>query len=242
MTTVVTAYYAGPSKHSTAEYARRIKAFMSAGFRCVIFTNLATYKSHFSSYPPTDTRKYALLDMNAFTVARYGWEHDLQQDHETWLGQSVHTYKVWNEKVFLVERVVNDNPYNTSVFAWVDIGIFSTVSPCKVRTFPDPAKVVPGKITILQINPFSEREKEPGLDARFKRVNRIGAGVLAGDTAAWKAFRTVYEHLLDDFDAAKVFKGKEQSVMAFAVVRHPDLFTCVPARSHGWYELLYHLA
>ena len=54
------------------------------------------------------------------------WAAQLSVDREAALHKTVETYWVWNNKAEMVRRVVEQNPFNSNLFFWVDIGYLRT--------------------------------------------------------------------------------------------------------------------
>ena len=54
------------------------------------------------------------------------WAAQLSVDLEVKLHKTVETYWIWNEKVEMVRKVVEENPFNSELFFWVDIGYLRT--------------------------------------------------------------------------------------------------------------------
>ena len=61
-----------------------------------------------------------------FRYSESAWESQLQIDHEANLHKTKETYWIWNEKAEMVRKVTEENPFNTELFFWVDIGYLRT--------------------------------------------------------------------------------------------------------------------
>ena len=72
--------------------------------------------------------KYGVKSL-AYMYCRYrqsAWAAQLSVDLEAELHKTVETYWIWNEKVEMVRRMVEENPFNSDLFFWVDIGYLRT--------------------------------------------------------------------------------------------------------------------
>merc|ERR1740130_174232 len=52
------------------------------------------------------------------------WDFQHSIDPERRIHVDYRLYWIWNDKTELLTRVVNQNPFNSTFFAWVDIGYF----------------------------------------------------------------------------------------------------------------------
>jgi hypothetical protein len=70
---------------------------------------------------------------------------------------SVELNLIWNEKIFLMEKAMQINPYNSEFFCWVDAGI------CTYRTITPPCEPFPNlhKLQNLPKDKFIYSESTP---------------------------------------------------------------------------------
>jgi hypothetical protein len=245
-TTVVTAYYRIASKHGHDRYASWIANFLSLPMAVVIFGDADSLEFLERSHPASSMRQYRERPLASFETARWSWMTDEECDHERGIGHNRSLYQLWNEKIFMVRDVVNTGAYCTGAFAWVDIGCFRDRSWLPyIYGFPDARRFPLDRVTFLQIEPFqaSETTNVGSLDNRFRYVNRIGGTMFAGGGSAFQQLAAVYADLLEEASSKGVFKGKDQSLYAFAVLRHPGLCRTIAPLTTGydpWF--FFHLA
>ncbi len=224
--TVVTAYYEIKSKRPTEKYREWISYFMNVDLKCVIFVDPSSDLPDI--YPRTERRKYFYLPISDFeTSIKWNWEEDVKMDDEIRIGHNINLYKIWNEKIFFIKRVIDFDP-SEEFFLWLDIGAVRTpmVSDfLKNSGFPKYHKLQKNKVTVILIESFTKEETErlEEIDSRFKKVDRIG-GLFAGERNALQRFSRLHSQTLDEFENAGVFKGKDQSVYNYQVLRYPELF------------------
>lgn len=230
LTTVVTSYYNIPSKYNhSISYLRWIPNFMAMDFKCVIFVDSFSFRKLSKKWPPTHRRSYLIKEISDFESSHGKWNWFAQEllDPEYYMGHNALLYKLWSEKVFMVGETVRLNPYNTLTFAWTDVGAFRDPSILPMLNgYPDPTKFNTRKVTFPQIMPFTREEQEhiEIVDNRFIKTVRIGGGHFAGSGMALLRFAVLFRSMLTEFQNAGVFYGKDQSLFAYLILRHPYWF------------------
>ena len=252
LTTVVSSYYKIPSKYNhTSTYVKWMAHFMSMNFKCVIFVDSASHKELAATWPATSRRKYIVREIADFESGRVGtvnWTAHERLDPELHVGHNALLYQLWSEKIFMVGHVVETNPFQTDTFAWTDIGAFRDPSRLSsLKGYPDPTRFNTNKVTFPQIEHFTSCETEnfERIDRRFLDKIRIGGGHFAGSSDALLRFRELYREILQESFDEDVFIGKDQSMFAFLILRHPSLFDTVkpswcPGHYDIWFCIQYH--
>ena len=229
--TIVTAYYRVPSKYPNAQYRVWIHNFMTnlPSMQCVVYTNQETYKSVFADrYPETDKRKYRFVELEDFVVSKYDWKYDYAIDHEKNVGHSPELYKIWAEKSFFLQRAMKENIYGTDYFFWNDIGLFRTAEV--FPTYPNVSILHPSKLHIVQVAPFTVdviTSFAEDVDKRFHDVWFIAGGSFGGHKDVCQRWIELYAEMLDIFAAKNLFKGKDQILYLWIIVKNPSLFRFV---------------
>ena len=243
MATVVTCYYKIHSKNSSETYMKWIENFMKFNFNCVIFCDNVSHKLLCELYPETPRRKYRIVEITAFICSKFDWNRDLCIDPE----KNIHTielYKLWAEKVFFIKRAIHENVFDTDFFVWTDIGSFRDVGRLQDFTnYPNINRLECDKITFLQLNPFSSLELEniDQADNRFLYTIRIGGGIFGGRSDILLKFSALYDNVLKEFDDSGIFKGKDQNLFSFIIIRNPDMFNIINAVTHNGYDKWFYL-
>jgi len=231
MTTLVSGYYEIPSKRNIEQYHEWIRNFMQLKCNILIFTDKNSSKWLLKNFPETETRKYSIVEISDFKTSQWNYKKDEFVDHERNIGHSENLYKVWNEKPFFVQRALSQNVFNSDVFVWCDIGCFRKSSMMKYfrDSFPSLYKLDRTKIQMLQIEDFTQRDKENvyNFDERFRFINRIGGTMFSVPKYLVNNFCKIHEHTIIEFEKHNLFKGKDQSLYAFEVLQNPDLFDLV---------------
>lgn len=229
--TIVSAYYLIKSKLPSSKYEEYIKNFMYLDMKCVIATNNETYDKVFKEkYPETERRRYMIIEINDFKVSSYDWKKDYEMDHEKSVGHSPELYMVWAEKSFFLKRVIEENPYNTKYFFWNDIGLFRfPILLEQLKNYPNVKNIRDEYIYITLVNKFNENDFKniSVCDDRFRYRNTIAGGNFGGSYYVLMKFIKKYEETLNEFDRLGLFKGKDQSLYSWIIVRNPELFGLV---------------
>jgi len=126
-TTIVTAYYRFPSKHSSAEYLTWMRNMLSLQDAMVIFTNKEMEETIYQMRQHALNRTLIIImELNeAEVVHEYGMDFWLDQhsiDPEKHTQPDSRLYIMWNEKPAFVHRAMSINPFKSSYFLWIDIG------------------------------------------------------------------------------------------------------------------------
>ena len=128
--TCVSCYYPIKNKHGNS-FLTWFKNTLSINCPYVIFGNkegLETVKQFRGDLPTY----YIEMDISDFRTYKY---RDLMIVHEVHC-PSVELNLVWNEKIFMMEKALHLNPFNSEWFMWIDAGI----SPFR-ETAPSPNPV-----------------------------------------------------------------------------------------------------
>ena len=240
MSTVVSCYYRVKSTKPHSNYMEFIANFMELKFNSVIFCNQESYDILTNLYPENSHRNYRILEIPDFVVSQFDWESDLLMDPE----QRIHSselYKIWNEKIFFVERAIRENIYNSSSFFWTDIGSFRDKNRlADFATYPSPNHLVKNRVSMLLVNFFlpEEVQNPEKINNRFLAVDRLGAGIFGGFIEPLLKYRDLYLDMLGKFN---VFKGKEQTLMNFIFIQNMDLFDIVITNYEKGYDKWFYM-
>ncbi len=253
--TLVTAFYDIPSKFSAQQYFTWIKPFFTEYRGPMIIYTEEKYKHFFTELCNTPRKQVRVVPpemWEANTKFPPGfWETQKQKDPE-----AVHTpelYKIWYEKHIFVKRAIQENPFQHTKFMWCDAGV------CRTETIRywitgmanQGARIVKDKMTLLQINPFTEDDHRDfeydGVVDFTERKNRLGGGVLAGGVEAWQKWSDHIQTVMETMLKRGMFVGKDQSVFNNIALQYPNDVCLIPTdRSTGndnyWFYLLYYFS
>jgi hypothetical protein len=117
MLTCVSCYYQINNKHGE-KYLEWFKNTLAVNCPYVFFTDektLPIIKSFRGDLPTY----YIIMDITEFTMNRYRDRMVTHQRH----CPSVELNVIWNEKIFMLDKAANLNPFQSEWFLWVDAGI-----------------------------------------------------------------------------------------------------------------------
>ena len=226
-TTVVTCYYRIPSKHSHTNYEAWIENFMKLDMNVVVFGNTESITFLKQHYPATPSRIYKQREFRDFTSATFDWSHDEQRNREPKGGHSAQLFQIWSEKLHFVADVIAVNPFHSESFVWMDIGCVRTsaILP-RMKGFPNLHGDL-DRVQILQMKPWISDDMEKAKivnHTQFLNRPTMGGTMWGGGPKALLAFRDQYMDILREADRLEVFKGEDQDMYAYCVLRNPELF------------------
>lgn len=233
--TLVTCYYKIDSKFSHDKYLEWINNFFKLNHvKVVIYVDNDSYQILKTFAKPGI--EFRILDISEFEMSKYNhWTQDLTKDNELKNGiqHSTSLYKIWNEKAYFLSRTADDNPFNTQYFLWIDIGSFrdaSRLQEINLYHFPTAEQFIPNKVTMFQIAPFTQKEKDnlDQYDNRFALTCRIG-GLFGGNKEAISHFKTKHTELLKQFIKSGAFTGKDQAIYSYICLKYPELVNVINA-------------
>lgn len=244
LTTIVTAYFQlNKSKHGHNKYIKWIENMLTniTNAPLYIFCDSQSEELIKSYRWKTDALKnrtyIKVIELDDFLVDKYKNDfitHYNKLDPE----KNIHSpelYMVWAEKSEFLQKVSNDNPFNSDFFLWCDIGCFRNrqdkqdISLDKISNFPneDKIKLIPKDKIILtetgNLNPWRNLHPNGLTTHSFTYVKAsIGGTMFGGYKKAIDEWHTKYYNTLELFIKNNRFIGKDQSIMANIAVAYPD--------------------
>ena len=217
--TLVTAYFDIPSKRPSSEYLPWIQHMMSLQDNMVVFTS-SDQVNIIKKLRGNRPSKVISIELNETAlVEKYGmdfWarQNSLEPGMEKYL-HSKELYIVWNEKGHFLEKVITTNPFDSTFFAWVDMGYLRD----DLLDFKRMIRYLPTKLTNDQIMLLDVR--------RLVQNNYVGGGFIGGYKQGLLKWTKTYYDLLDA--NRDRFLGKDQPWMFQNCVNQPNVCVLVPA-------------
>jgi hypothetical protein len=240
--TVVSCYYRVASKFPSTQYDAWIQNFMSLPMHTIIYSTGEALADLLQKYPPSPSRMYVDKPISAFNMSKYDWSRDHSEDSETSVGHSIDLYKIWGEKAYFVCDAIERNPYNSEKYVWCDIGCFRNAAALpRFQTFPNSAAIPADKISMIQMEGFRPGDKPYPISNQFKSRITVGGTMFGGGIKVLKWFKDAYTQILEEADASKVFKGKDQNLHAFLLLRYPSKFHILRPILDDHYDKWFHL-
>jgi hypothetical protein len=222
--TIVTAFYEGPSKHTTSQYEDWAKNLFSLEDPIIIFTtpSFAPFvQEHRHMHNAMHKTKIVLLDLNKTdTVNMFDlefWKEQHSKDPDKERHKSYHVYWVWLSKLEFVRRAIEMNPFQSEFFAWVDVGYFRT-------------KTWVGK-KFLQHRP-NALQKDQVLMLDHHHVGHVGAGFIGGYSKGLLRYNKIFYDHLKKRQHTK-FIGREEPMLDEAcLVEHNLCLLATPGKKY----------
>lgn len=154
------------------------------------------------------------------------WKAQHVLDPERSTHPDLRLYWIWNEKAAFLWHTMDSNPFQSTFFAWVDIGYFRTKSyngQHMLRTIP--ATLRTDQVLMLDVT-------------ALVKSNYVGGGFIGGYANGIELWYTKYYAMLDAHK--QEFVGKDQPWMWKTCDANPGLCKLVvPDRKHGdpWFYM-----
>lgn len=142
---------------------------------------------------------------------------------------------IWDEKVILIEKAKNINPFNSEFFIWIDAGIFVyRHSPPPITVFPNPSKILslPKDKFIFSTsdNPVFEKHK-----VHDNYYYHYISGTFMIHKNIVNYFSTLYKEYIDKYLSKPNWIFTDQKILTHVYNDHPELFYCF---SHGYGSII----
>ena len=144
------------------------------------------------------------------------WARQRLLDPESAIHRSVEVYWIWDEKAQFLKRAADLNPFDSTFFAWVDIGYFRTASYNGKRMIRHlPSSLRAGQVLLLNVSSLVEGKPF------------VGGGFIGGDSQAIGRWNTSFYATLARAASRGLFVGKDQPWMYRTCLDTPGLCVMV---------------
>ena len=214
-TTVISAYFLFKSKHSPAEYDKWMRTFMASvsGAPLVMFIDTSSYEKykHLRKSMRTTFVVYGSVwqimgELEAERNRTYAESYLVSQRHID-PERKIHTselYAIWNLKAFMVNKVLDKNPYKSEFFIYSDAGAWRSEQP--IENWPSEQFVDEVAARIEDRMLFGKVNRKDPI-APGKKVSIEGT-FFAGSTKAMRDYKRAYYDMHDKMLDARLFIGK----------------------------------
>jgi hypothetical protein len=125
-------------------------------------------------------------------------------------------------KFDMIDEVSRSNPFQTSHFAWIDIGFGRTgVSLGDTRLPFNPRDLLSDRVDLIQVEPFRETDRDVHAFWRSRKC-RIMGGFFVGTRHALVTFIHELRRVVE-FGLQHGYVDDEQTPMAYLSMQHPEL-------------------
>jgi GR25 family glycosyltransferase involved in LPS biosynthesis len=230
--TFVTAYFDVSNKHNKKSYYEWMKNSLNMNYCFVIY--ILKDDKELKDYI-LDLRKDKLkitkiieIEFKDFYVNKYEWEKHELMDTEKY--HNKYLYMIWNEKSNLLYKTVVENPFNSEIFFWMDIGYIRDIRHPYYYSNLQIEKIPKDKILLQEI-----------YDSHDKKYTIIG-GMFGGYAQPIKKWKKLYYKKLDDYYNENKFCGKDQNIMKDIVENYPDSCSTIkPKYKDDWFYFIWYL-
>lgn len=249
--TVVSAYYAFPSKFPQSVYLESLWQFLNAiSANLVLFMETEEMAALARKMTSKDNLRVEVLPISQWTcVQQMGqefWKNQLAKDPERGNHRSWQLGALWCEKMYFVNRVMQSNPFQSTDFAWCDAGIIKgkQENVKLLKTFATRPFEKQHEFLMLQVGP------NPG--TMYSKLTSheifLGGGILAASAMVWPWAIRAYESAIHRMVQRNEYVFKDQYVWADAYFYIPELFFLYQPRNgyrvdgnQDWFALLQYL-
>ena len=240
-------------KHTEEDYTTWMKATLSFDEPMVVFTDKVSIASHVRKFRAHAANRTIIVPTSANECqiyARFGgtefWEREVQKDSEAAAHRDWRLYVVWGEKTNWLHTVAKQNPFESDIFAWMDIGFVRTPQHVGGRLVQRLLNTTDHRIILF--NPLRQRcphvldvhkriyfgkKSAKGCQARRTRaVNDsvalhsaagfIAGGIFLGTQQAVQWWHERFIQVTDEYASLQLFIGKEQYQYASIAVQWPQ--------------------
>jgi hypothetical protein len=235
-TTIVSCYYPRNenSRHTFEEYNSWIEQFLTyVNTPIVMFSDGEAYDWMYKV-----REKAQLLDrfflirkpLSDLECSSPEWEDiwTRQLKLGPWKDEPFQTiFKIWNQKSFFVEEVLQKNPFESDVFVWCDAGCWRNPIVCRnyAQDWPCLKVIQPNRMFLLVIESMDaliQRLNEPDIQTLEDVVTKVqtchkttlSGTMLVGDRKAWEIWIPIFREALQYYAKHNLFAGDDQAVLA----------------------------
>ena len=248
LVTVVTAYYSIPSKFGDQRYYQWISNFLKIKDPVVVFTDKQNAKKIRTLAKPKLNIRIQVKPLSSTHISslfpRSIWEQQFQNDPEKDKHKSFFLYWVWHEKSAFLKEVSLSNPFNSTAFAWVDIGAFRTDFFINKQVFSRATSrflSLSSRIVLLNVkNLLSNNHTEAEMHGNSEIY--LGGGIFAGNVSGIQRWNDNYYHQIKLWEQKGWFLGKDQPIMSKTCEQTASLCHIIQAKfTYGdpWFYLLH---
>ena len=230
LTTIVTAYFHVPSKHSFTEYEEWMANTLSVNDAMVIYTepSLVSTMERLRAHA-IDLTCIVPMELSDTHIARsYSndfWERQLSIDPEKKIHQSYQLFWIWLSKSWFVHETIHSNPFKSDLFVWSDIGSFRTTEYNNKTVVRHPEVVPQSAILVMAAYP-PERANTPWIQ-KGKDPTWVAGAHVAGRINAWNSFHEAFQKTLLGYVEQDLFVGEDQALIQSTCIQHPTLCAVV---------------
>jgi hypothetical protein len=246
--TVVTAYYRVPSKHSPDRYNQWMKNILSLQDPMVIFTepdlvehitNLRKHAVNRTMIIPLSLEELPIANMypNSF------WKDQLERDPEKNIHRSYQLFWIWLSKTWFVSQAIKMNVFDSNIYVWSDIGCFRNTR-YNSKTLVMHSENIPPNEVIQMAHRKPDPPKTKLFNDKFKSKSQFyhSGSQFAGYNTTLLKFHELFVGTIDQFVQHNMTIVEDQTILQSTCLSHPSLCAYVHRSSvddNGYFGLRY---
>ena len=221
------------SKSSDALYKEWMKGMLSYNGPMVIYCDKDSYnyiKNIRKTYPKTKIIKVEISDLKAYKYFKNNKFNKEEYTSMVWKEKksaniNKKLYTIWNSKVDLLKKSVDENPFNTNYFAWYDIGYMREPKPLPLN-WPNPKKLDILKDKILMLSVY--------YDACEGRDITAGGYIGCNTKNIYKLHKLYYNNLEEKFKNGTFdgTEGNDQNLLQKLKCEQKDLIHSITGKDN----------
>jgi hypothetical protein len=238
-TTFVSAYYEIPNKHDSKQFQDWIKLFLSlTQTQMIIFSTGTTLEWLKIQFP-----KFYYIDLPIERLTTYTFKSQLEKHCEMDPEKNTpELYMIWNEKPFFVQRAIERNPFQSTHFCWMDIGMIrDTRISLLMSDFPHPSALTMlysfERMVLLAIESNNLSLFFDCDEHGISNVNKIphvmhsvNGSVIFGSKVNYLEYIQQYQEYFKLYLEHDIFIGTGQNLISNLNARFPEQFRLIDAK------------
>lgn len=241
--TVVSGYYPIQSKRDDLVYSKWVEQFWpQTSCNLIWFTVprlVKTFSAIFEKKIADGTVRVYGVPLEEFRAMQdlnpVLWTLAAEKDPEEATIHLPEIYMLWYEKREFVRRAMAENPFGSDLFVWCDGGCVRDpkLVPALSRTFPIAAHISRGRMLVLEVTPFAEKDWVAGEDGicgiQLDQRNTVGTAILASDREGWERWATAYDRMFMRYLLAGRYFGNDRAIAASMILEDRGLAARITA-------------
>jgi hypothetical protein len=233
--TLISCYFNIKSKRTHSDYIDLMSNLLKNVKKpIVIYCDKSSYEL-IKSLRENLLSKIIITSIDDFYVNKYeeAFKYSYEIDKEN-LIHSIDLYKVWNEKINFVKKTIELNPFNSTLFYWIDIGCFrplvTKLDYTKFNNFPNINILNKSSSIFFATDPFLRcdfRLEENKLTKPYlyePGTKSIVSGFYGGTAKKMLLLHKLYYETLEKWIKYKRFIGKDGNIFTNVYLEYPQYF------------------
>jgi hypothetical protein len=233
--TFITAYFKINNNKYNSDYMEWMNNLLSnLNAPLVIYTTPDLYKQMIEMRIGYENKtKVIFTDFPDFYVYKYldYFKKDLERDREKYI-HNIFLYMIWNEKLNFIKKTIHLNPFQTSYYAWCDIGYVRNpiyIDKYLKKGFPNLNRLIDDKIHMLQFDyEFTSNDFKNPYYGDWSTVANLGGGFIIGKYDKLLEMANIYyQDIMPTYISKNLFIGKDQNLYTSIYLKYPHLFKLI---------------